>query len=131
MNTNFNTLKNRFYIENYSSKNRQGIEQDVYSQFLRYNIFHFQRLILDRIIKRKKERNGIYDEYKVDQSNLIRNLNSKLLKILFATSHKTKVITIKKFMKSCLRSPNKIKKVKYPPRNKKLRRKFNIQYSIP
>jgi len=52
--TNFNTLKNRFYIENYSSKNRQGIEQDVYSQFLRYNIFHFQRLILDRIIKQKK-----------------------------------------------------------------------------
>ena len=27
--TNYNTLKNRFYIENYSSKKRKGIEQDL------------------------------------------------------------------------------------------------------
>ena len=31
--TNYNTLKNRFYIENYSSKKRKGIEQDLYSKF--------------------------------------------------------------------------------------------------
>ena len=35
--TNYNTLKNRFYIENYSSKKRKGIEQDLYSKFFIFN----------------------------------------------------------------------------------------------
>ncbi len=38
--TNYNTMKNRIYIENYSGKRRICIEQDIYSKFLKFNIFH-------------------------------------------------------------------------------------------
>lgn len=56
--TNYNTLKNRHYIENYTGKRRITIEQDIYSKFLRYNIFchyknYFYNLINSK--KRKKE----------------------------------------------------------------------------
>ena len=51
--TNYNTLKNRFYIENYSSKKRKGIEQDLYSKFFIFNIFNYLKLIFNKLINDK------------------------------------------------------------------------------
>ena len=97
--TNYNTMKNRIYIENYSGKRRICIEQDIYSKFLKFNI-----------------------------ANLIRNLKDKLLLILLSKSRKIQEKLMKNFHKSCMRYPNKVKKNKTTPRKKKIRRCYNIQY---
>ena len=71
--TNYNTLKNRLNIENYIGKRRITIEQDIYSQFLRYNIFQYYENYLNLLINKIKRKKGINKEYKVDQAHLIRN----------------------------------------------------------
>jgi len=64
--TNYNTSKNRFYIENYSSKKRIGIEQDAYSKFFIFNIFHYLKIVFNRRIMINKYIQGCYEEYSVD-----------------------------------------------------------------
>ena len=55
--TNYNTLKNRHYIENYTGKRRITIEQDIYSKFLRYNIFcHYKNYFNNLINSRKRKK---------------------------------------------------------------------------
>ncbi len=76
--TNYNTLKNRFYIENYTGKRRITIEQDIYSKFLRFNITKYMEKYLNLIINKVKRKKGIKNKYKVDQAHLI----CKLKKIL-------------------------------------------------
>ena len=49
--TNYNTMKNRIYIENYSGKRRICIEQDIYSKFLKFNILSKSRKIQEKIVK--------------------------------------------------------------------------------
>ena len=53
--TNYNIMKNRIYIENYSGKRRICIEQDIYSKFLKFNIFHYLKIKFNKLIKNKKE----------------------------------------------------------------------------
>ena len=126
--TNHNTMKNRLYIKNYSSKKRIGIEQDIYSKFLKFNIFHYLKIKFKKLIKNKKEEQEDYREYQVDQANLIRNLKDKLLLILLSTSPIIREKIVKNFYKSCMRYPNRVKKNKTTTRKKKLHRCFNIQY---
>ena len=126
--TNYNTMKNRLYIENYSGKRRICIEQDIYSKFLKFNIFHYLKIKFNKLIKSRKEKLGDYREYQVDQANLIRNLKDKLLFILLSKSKKTRQKLVKNFHKSCLRYPNGVKKNKTTLRKKKPHRCFNIQY---
>ena len=81
--TNYNTLKNRLDIENYSGFKRITIEQDVYSKFLFYNIFCYYNCYLNRLITlrmRNKGKCSEGNEYQIDQANLIRNLNDEILK---------------------------------------------------
>ena len=126
--TNYNTMKNRIYIENYSGKRRICIEQDIYSKFLKFNIFHYLKIKFNKQIKAKKEQLGDYRQYQVDQANLIRNLKDKLLLILLSASHKIREKIAKNFYKSCMRYPNRVKKNKTTARKKKPHRCFNIQY---
>ena len=126
--TNYNTMKNRLYIENFSGKRRICIEQDIYSKFLKFNTFNYLKTKFNKIIKRKKELQEDYRKFQVDQANLIRNLKDKLLLILLTESEKIREKTIKNFIKSCLRYPNRVKKNKTKPRKKKPHRCFNIQY---
>ena len=127
--TNYNTMKNRIYIENYSGKRRICIEQDIYSKFLKFNIFHYLKIKFNKLIKNKKEQQGDYRQYQVDQANLIRNLKDKLLLILLSTSVTIREKLVENFYKSCMRYPNRVKKKnKTTPRKKKLHRCFNIQY---
>ena len=98
--TNYNTMKNRIYIENYSGKRRICIEQDIYSKFLKFNIFHYLKIKFNKLIKNKKEQIGDYRTYQVDQANLIRNLKDKLLLILLSKSRKIQEKIVKNFHKS-------------------------------
>ena len=75
--TNYNTLKNRFYIENYSSKKRRGIEKDVYSKFFIFNIFHYLKLVFNMLIKMKNTSKEL-KKNSVNQAGLIRNINNHL-----------------------------------------------------
>ena len=72
--TNYNTLKNRYYIENYTGKRRITIEQDIYSKFLRYNIFCHYKNYFYNLINSRKRKKGIQTQYQVNQANLIRKL---------------------------------------------------------
>ena len=57
--TNYNTLKNRFYMENYSSKTRQDIEQDTYSKFPIFNMFNYLKLMFNWYIMMDKYFQGV------------------------------------------------------------------------
>lgn len=78
--TNYNILKNRHHIENDTGKRRITIEQDIYSKFLRYNLFCQYKDYLNHIINKKKRKQGIKNEYQVNQANLIRKLKKYLPK---------------------------------------------------
>ena len=111
-----------------TKKRRICIEQDIYSKFLKFNIFHYLKIKFNKLIKNKKEQIDDYRKYQVDQANLIRNLKDKLLLILLSKSRKIQEKLMKNFHKSCMRYPNKVKKNKTTPRKKKIRRCYNIQY---
>lgn len=127
--TNYNTLKNRFYIENYSSKKRTGIEQDVYSKFFIFNIFNYLKLIFNMLIMMNKYLQGIYEEYHVDQANLIRNINEHLDFILLSPFAEVRKNKKKLFFKSCIRSPNKAQKHETTPRKTNCNLKFPMAYA--
>ena len=80
--TNYNTLKNRFEIENFTSNTKENIKQYIYATVIKYNIgFNYysicNKLVENKIRKENKEALKDY-EYKVDFANLIRNLNDFL-----------------------------------------------------
>ena len=121
--TNYNTMKNRLNIENYTGKRRITIEQDIYSKFLKYYKIYFNLLI-----NRTKRQKGIKQEYKVNQAHLIRKLKKYLpIMILNPTKEIIRKYT-KKLIDSCTQSPNKDIKNPTTTRNKKKQRKFNINY---
>ena len=105
--TNYNTM-NRFYIWNTVSKKRQGIEQDVYTKFLIFNIFNYIKLLFNWIIMIDKYLQCIYDEYQVDQTNLIRNIKDNLPFILLSPFELIRKRKGRLFYNSCMRSPRKV-----------------------
>ena len=83
--TNYNTFKNRLNIKNYSGTKRIKIEQDIYSQFIFYNIFCYYNSYLNLLVNLRMRQKGKCDEddeYQIDQANLIRNLNDGLMKVI-------------------------------------------------
>ena len=128
--TNYNTLKNRHYIENYSGKQRITIEQDIYSKFLRYNIFCHYKNYFYNLINSKKRKKGIDEEYQVNQSNLIRKLKKYLPKMILNPT--TEIIRrySRRIIKLCSKSPEKIRKNRKSPRRPTPARKFNMNYRL-
>ena len=122
-------MKNRFYIEQYSSKKRQGIEQDVYAKFLIFNIFNYIKLLFNWIIMIDKYLQGVYDEYQVDQANLIRNIKDILPFILLSPFEVIRKIKRKLFYNSCMRSPRKVTEHDNTDRNSNCILRTPIQYS--
>ena len=126
--TNYNTMKNRLSIENYTGKRKITIKQDIYSKFLKYNIFQYYRIYFNLLINRTRRQKGIKQEYKVNQAHLIRKLKKYLpIMILNPTKEIIRKYT-KKLIDSCTQSPNKNVKNPTTTRNKKKQRKFNINY---
>lgn len=122
--TNYNALKNRHEIENYTSNTKENIKQDVYSTIMNYNIAMnyyniCNKLIKNKMIKQGKitENNDKY-EYKVDFANLIRNLKEHLFKMIInPVKENINFLTSWIIKESCL-EPNKIKKNRKYPRYK-------------
>lgn len=123
--TNYNSLKNRFEIENYTSNTIENIKQDVYSTIVMYNIAFSYYNICNKLVENKMIKNNKIKstedkyEYKVDFANLIRNIKDCLYKMII---NPTKDI-INKYSswliyESCL-EPNKIKKNRKFPRIKR------------
>ena len=114
--TNYNSLKNRFNIENFTSNTAENIKQDVYSTIIMYNISISYYNICNKLVENKMIKKGKIksdeDEYvyKVDFANLIRNLNDCLYKMIINPTRE--VINQEScwiIYESCL-EPNKIKK---------------------
>ena len=86
--TNYDALKNRLEIENFTSDTKENIKQDVYSTILIYDIYMAYFNICNKLIENKLIKEGKItgedDEYvyKVDFANLIRNLNDNLFKMI-------------------------------------------------
>ena len=126
--TNYNTMKNRLNIENYTGKRKITIKQDIYSKFLKYNIFQYYRIYFNLLINRTKRQKGITHEYKVNQAHLIRKLKKYLLIMILNPTKEIMRKYTKKLIDSCTQSPNKDIKNPTTTRNKKKQRKFNINY---
>lgn len=133
--TNYNTLKNRHEIENYTSNTKENIKQDVYSTVIRYNISFAYNNICNKKIENKMKREGKITgeddeyEYKIDFANLIRNLNDCLfIMIINPVKEIISAHTSWLIYESCL-EPNKIKKNRHYPRRKSIRtKKYSRSY---
>ena len=121
-------MKNRLNIENYTGKRKITIEQDIYSKFLKYNIFQHYETYLTLLINKNKRKKDIKQKYKTDQADLIRKLK-KYLPIMYQNPNKETIRNYTlKIIKFCTKSPNKdIQKQTTPRKTKKLR-KFNMNY---
>ena len=128
--TNYNTLKNRHYIENYTGKRRIAIEQDIYSKFLRYNIFCHYKNYFYNLINSRKRKKGIKTEYQVNQANLIRKLKKYLPKMILNPTAKIIRKFSRRIIKLCSKSPEKIRKNRKAPRRPTPARKFNMNYRL-
>ena len=132
--TNYNTLKNRFEIENFTSNTKENIKQDIYATVIKYNIgFNYysicNKLVENKIRKENKEALKDY-EYKVDFANLIRNLND-FLYLMIINPDKSNVSTHTSWLiyESC-QEPNKIKKNRsYPIIRMGEQKKYSKSYA--
>ena len=126
--TNYNTMKNRLNIENYSGKKRITMEQDIYSKFLKYNVFQHYENYFNLLINRTQRQKGKLGLFKVNQAHLIRKLKKYLpIMILNPTPEIIRTYT-KNLIISCTKSPNKSTKKQTTKRNPKKQRKFNLNY---
>ncbi|AWX32893.1 IS4 family transposase [Methanosphaera sp. BMS] len=125
----YKTLKQRLQIQNYTAQTEIGIQQDIYSTFLIYNVFCYSRLYLNLIINQKMRKKGKKDKYDVNQSNLISRLKIDLFEaILDSTKNKN---FINNLIKKCTPAPNKIKKPrKYERKKITPRRYLQTQYKL-
>ena len=76
-----------------------------------------------------KNLQGIYEEYRVDQANLIRNINNHLPFILLSPFEGLRESKHKLFFKSCMRSPIKVVKHKTTPKKSNCNLRFPISYA--
>ena len=116
----YKTLKQRLQIENYTAYNKIGILQDIYSTFLTYNIFCYSRIFLNTIINRVMRKKGKTGYYDVDQSNLISRIKEDFFEMILNPTKEKVRNFIKDFIKKCIHSPNKVKKLRIYKRKKKL-----------
>ena len=132
--TNYNTLKNRHEIENYTSNTKENIKQDVYSTVLNYNIsMHYynvcNKLVNNKMIKQGKiTGNKDEFEYKVDLANLIRNLKEHLFKMIINPIKENIALLTSWIIKESCLEPNKIKKNRKYPRYKVNGSKYSRSY---
>ena len=120
--TNYKTLKKRFKIENFTSNSKENIKQDVYSTILNYNIYMKYYNICNKLVENKLIKEGkITGEddgyvYRVDFTNLIRNLKDNLYKLIINPMKKKINFFSSGIIKESCLEYNKIKKYRKYPR---------------
>ena len=133
--TNYNTLKNRLKIGNYTSNTKENIKQDVYSIIIKYNIAQSYNIICNKLLDNKLIKQGIKPDenagyvYKIDFANLIRNLNDFLFKMIIdPTNNNIGFLTSWLIHESCL-EPNKIENNRKYPRYKTKNTRYSRSYA--
>ena len=133
--TNYNTLKNRMKIENFTSNTKENIKQDVYSTVIKYNIAQAYNNICNKILDNELKKQDIKPDenadyvYKIDFANLIRNLNDFLFKMIIdPIKNNIGYLTYWIINESCL-EPNKIKNNRKYPRYKTKNTKYSRSYA--
>lgn len=125
----FDTLKNRFGIENFSGSIKLTHQQDLYSQFVIFNVYCYINNLLNmklqrRFVKKYGEEYLDYDfEYKINQANLIRNLLEDFRKIMLLPLRKKRSFFLSELFKESIKDPIK----KYKNRRNKHDGKKNNQ----
>ena len=71
----------------------------------------------------------IYEEYRVEQANLIRNINDHLPFIVLSPVAELRKSKLNLFYKSCMRSPIKVVKHETTPRKTNCNLRFPISYA--
>lgn len=122
---NFNTLKHRFNIENFTGTIKLTHQQDLYSQFLTYNLFCYIKNLLNmklekRFVKKYGEEYLDFDfEYKINQANLIRNLLEDIATIMLMPWRKRVAFLLSNLFTECIKDPIKSKKIRWEKRDSK------------
>lgn len=132
--TNYDTLKNRHKVENFTSNTKDNIKQDVYSTIVNYNIaFHYNN-VCNKLVENKMKKLGKITgeddeyEYKVDFANLIRNLNYCLHKMIINPIKESISFYSLWLIEESCQDPNKIKKNRNYPRYKLATKKHSRSY---
>ena len=120
--TNYNSLRNRLKIENYTSNTIENIKQDVYSTIINYNIAFSYYNVCNKLVENEMLRKGKINPetddfvYKVDFANLIRNINACLYKMIIHPTKETISFYSSWLTKESCLDPNKIKLNRIYPR---------------
>jgi len=129
--TNYNLLKNRLEIENFSGHKKVIIEQDFYAQILVSNILNETRLITNEELKKDKESEYEEMEYKPNMNVLAGKLKMKLPHMVLTNDLEER----KKIMESIINTGKRnlipVKKKKSSPRIKKTRTNKNPHNNRP
>lgn len=116
---NFNTLKHRFNIENFTGTVKITHQQDLYSQFIIYNLFCYINNLLNlklemRFVNKYGEEYLDYEyEYKINQANLIRNLLEDITTIILSPRRERVIFLLSNLFTECVKDPIKKIKIRY------------------
>jgi hypothetical protein len=122
--TNYNTIKNKLHIENFSGKKLIIMEQDFYSQMLTYNML----IALKTEYNHKLEESGDYPnqkyEYKFNMNLLAGKLKTNAIRMIFAENLEKIEEIEQKIYNSAKRYLRKVTKKPTTTRKKKPKRKY-------
>ncbi len=85
----------------YSKQKKTRHQEDLYTKFLIFNIYNYIKLLFNWIIMIDKYFQCVYDEYQVDQTNLIRNIKDNLPFVLLSPFEEIRKIKCKLFYIGC------------------------------
>ena len=117
--TNYDRLKNKIKIENFTGHRKVIIEQDFHSHIFIFNFLMTQKLIAQEELEEKRKNKKTKYEYKVNLNHLIGLIKLELPKLI-TDSKKQKIKTINKITKLATMNliPVKQEKTKEYPRKR-------------
>ena len=122
--TNYDLIKNKLHIENFSGKKRVIIEQDFYSQMLTYNMLTGLKIECNKKLNESKKYEHYQYEYKFNMNLLAGKLKNNAIRMIFA-ENKEEIEKIENIIyNSAKRYLRKVKEKPSTPRKKKPKRKY-------
>lgn len=109
----FDIIKNKINIENFSSKNVIGIEQEFYAQMMVYNMLEDIKRDAD-----EEKKQGLKYEYKVNMNILAGIFKRKFVEVLMAPTSKESIEKYNKMIEEIRKHIIPIKPGRKFPRNK-------------
>ena len=90
--TNYDVLKNKIELENFTGKRREIIEQDFYSSIFILNLMNSFKLSAEDNLRKKQKNKNVKLEYNINKNYLIGLIKKELLKLLDANPEEKQVI---------------------------------------